>query len=168
MKYKELPPQELLLKLFKYDPDTGVVTRRISSGPRARAGDIVNNKQNTGYLAVSIMHSSYLLHRIIWKMITGRDPISLDHINHKKEDNSWSNLREATKSENGRNVPIRIDNSSGFTGVVWNKSENKWQTYITLEGKTKHLGIFSSKLDAVAARIRANREYGYHENHGRA
>jgi len=35
-----------------------------------------------------------------------------------------------------------------------------------LNGKFKRLGRFGSLIDAVAARMRANKKLGFHENHG--
>ena len=42
------------------------------------------------------------------------------------------------------------NNTSGYIGVCWHKTKKKWVAQITLfeEGKTKHLGIFSTPEDA--------------------
>ena len=44
-------------------------------------------------------------------------------------------------------------NTSGYTGVTENKN-GKWVATIVFKGKTHHLGCFSNKKDAIAARQR--------------
>lgn len=41
--------------------------------------------------------------------------------------------------------------SSKFKGVSWNKNANKWKAAIMINGKTKHLGYFSSEVEASRA-----------------
>jgi len=40
-------------------------------------------------------------------------------------------------------------NTSGYTGVCWNKNNNKWQAVIHSDGKNKYLGLFNSLEDAA-------------------
>ena len=41
--------------------------------------------------------------------------------------------------------------SSQYKGVCWYKSTNKWISYIKINGKTKHLGLFTSEEEAYEA-----------------
>lgn len=43
----------------------------------------------------------------------------------------------------------RRPNTSGYVGVSWNKSKQKWEAYITKERKRKHLGRFGHKVAAA-------------------
>lgn len=43
-------------------------------------------------------------------------------------------------------------NTSGYTGVYWDKKNCKWIAQIGFKGKTHHLGSFTNKVDAIAAR----------------
>jgi hypothetical protein len=43
------------------------------------------------------------------------------YINHKKDDNRWSNIRHATRVENSKNRGLQLNNKSGFNGVSWEK-----------------------------------------------
>ena len=45
-------------------------------------------------------------------------------------------------------------NTSGYTGVYQDKKTGKWSAQIGFKGKTHHLGRFSNKADAIAARQR--------------
>lgn len=50
------------------------------------------------------------------------------------------------------NTEPRIDNTSGKTGVSYNKRAGKWESYIQCQGKKYRLGKFKSFNEAVAAR----------------
>ena len=52
-----------------------------------------------------------------------------------------------------------IRNTSGHKGVSWSKRHKKWETYISFQGKRKHLGLYSDKQDAIKARLKAEEEY---------
>lgn len=44
---------------------------------------------------------------------------------------------------------IPADKKSEQKGVYWNKSKDKWETLIFLEGKRKCLGTFKNEIDAI-------------------
>ena len=87
------------------------------------------------------------------------DNMVVDHINHNKLDNRISNLRICTSQQNNMNTSKRSDNSSGVTGVYWDKQNNKWIASIQVNGKQIHLGYFKTKEGAVEARRQAEIEY---------
>jgi hypothetical protein len=88
------------------------------------------------------------MHREILKT---KDEMSGDHINHNKLDNRRINLRNCTHSENMRNQIKRINNSSGYKGVHFSKSTNKWMARITIKYFRKYLGLFSTPEAAARA-----------------
>lgn len=49
----------------------------------------------------------------------------------------------------------RSTNTSGITGVWWNRARGKWQAEIMFRGKKHYLGRFSSREEAAAARAEA-------------
>ena len=77
-----------------------------------------------------------------------------DHIDRRVWNNSRSNLRRATHKENSRNRSKHKNNTSGVTGVFWDKRAQKWRAHIT----SKHLGLFVTKEAAIEARKRAERQ----------
>lgn len=83
----------------------------------------------------------------------------IDHRNNNKADNRKSNLRKATIEQNAMNRAIRHDNSSGYTGVYWNKQRNKWMAKIIVNKKQIHLGFFDAFEDAVRVRKEAEEKY---------
>jgi two-component SAPR family response regulator len=75
----------------------------------------------------------------------------VDHINGDKLDNRKENLRIATTAENSRNISVRKDNKSGYKGVFFASSRNKWHASIKVNYKSKFLGYFESKTEAAKA-----------------
>lgn len=100
----------------------------------------------------------------------GRFPANeTDHINHVKDDNRWINLREATRVINLKNQAMYCNNTSGTTGVNWDKQHYKWVARIyTNEGRRIFLGRFQDIAAAITARKAAEIKYEYHQNHGKA
>ena len=56
------------------------------------------------------------------------------------------------------NAPSK-NNTSGKTGVSWNKSRMKWEAYIWHNKKKIFLGGYLSKEEAIAARKEAEIKY---------
>ena len=108
-------------------------------------------------------------HQVAFAIMTGQWPeAQIDHVNGRRSDNRWRNLRPTDPAENARNTAISRSNSSGVVGVSWNREKRRWWAYIHPEKGRRHLlGSFRSKADAVAVRKAAERHYGYHQNHGR-
>ena len=153
--------QERVKQLLSYDPETGIFVRLKSC--KGKVGRITTN----GYMDIGLDYKRYQAHCIAWVYMTGEYPVlDIDHINHIRTDNRFINLRQVTRTENMKNSKRSKANSSGFTGVYWDTTNQKWSSQIVVNGKQKSLGRFFCKIEAIAARIRANKEYGFHENHG--
>lgn len=163
--------QERARELFNYDPETGVLTRRIDvhSGRgsergggkiQCRAGDVAGRvNEKTGYLECRADGPIYRTHRIIWVWWYGYFPEhDIDHIDRDKTNNRISNLREVTRSCNVKNRDVLVNNVSGVTGVCYSPVERKWKATITDNKERKHLGTFKTKLEAVMARHKAEKE----------
>jgi hypothetical protein len=76
----------------------------------------------------------------------------IDHKDRNRLNNHVSNLRYVTQSENGMNASKKKNNTSGFTGVYWCKSRDKWRALIMVDRKNIHLGYYDTKEEAIAAR----------------
>lgn len=83
----------------------------------------------------------------------------IDHINGNTLDNTRRNLRVCSNAANLRNGRIRTNNTSGMTGVSWNKNRGKWAAYIKVNYKTIWLGYFDTSDGAAIARIEAEKQY---------
>lgn len=161
--------QERLKELLEYNEATGYFTWKASLCSRRREGDIVgkDNKAYLNYISITIDNNKYKLHRLVWLYVYGHMPNGqIDHINQIRKDNRLVNLREVNNIENSRNHTMNKNNISGVTGVHWDRGRNKWMAYIKVDYKRIHLGRFTSKEEAIAARAHAEQLYGFHENHG--
>jgi hypothetical protein len=108
--------------------------------------------KNHGYIVIQIDGTKIFAHRLAWIYMTGRQPLyDIDHINLNRADNSWNNLREATRSENKANTTPPVTNTSGVKGVSWHKHRKNWRATIKIDGKAKHLGSFADIEEAKAA-----------------
>jgi len=158
------PTQTDLLEIFEYDPLSGDLRHRLDT-LRGRQGDLATYKHGQGYLSVSVGGKELLAHRVIWFMKTGCWPLQVDHIDHDRTNNRWSNLREVLPRENQTNMSQKRSNTSGVTGVRMLPS-GKYSAYIMGNRKQISLGSCDDLDDAKAARKAAEARYGFHANHG--
>ena len=91
-----------------------------------------------------------LLSRFIMDVLDD-DSVQVDHKNHNRLDNRKENLRVCTPGQNSRNTRKPSNNKSGYKGVSWDASRNKWMVKIGLNRKAIHLGRYTSKKEAVKA-----------------
>ncbi len=153
-----------LKQVLHYEPATGVFTRRISKSNGVKIGDVAGsvNKVN-GYRLIHVNNKNYNASRLAFLYMTGHFPTNeADHESGVRDDDRWENLRDATRSVNCRNNLIRKDNSSGITGVHWNKSAKKWRARLRINNRPLHLGSFTDKYDAVVARREAEIEHDFY------
>ncbi len=70
-------------------------------------------------------YKTIFLHNFIWQLHNGiiPDGFIVDHINRQPLNCQMSNMRLATRKENARNRSLSSNNTSGFTGVTFNKDE---------------------------------------------
>lgn len=171
---------KVLCELLSYDPDTGDLfwrnrprkyfksDHRFTWWNNRFARKLAGSKGSTGYWIVRIFKKNYKAHRVAYALHYGRWPCAdIDHINGNILDNRICNLRDVDCSTNQKNAKLRKDNSSGQVGVFFSKSEGKWVAQIDTNGQRFSLGRYVNINDAIAARKAAEKEYGFHKNHGR-
>lgn len=152
-----------LLKILQYDPETGHFFWKISHPKgRVEAGQKAGTIGSHGYVIITIDARKYRAHRLAWFYITGEWPTCfIDHKDTNRTNNSWSNLRLATQSQNIANSRIAKNNASGRKGVYWHGASGKWSASIMYQGKPQYLGLFSSIDEAATAyRKAAERLFG--------
>ena len=165
---KPLPAVERLRELLHYNGETGILSWKQAASSKL-AGSVAGGiHKGTGYLRVTVDKSTFLSHRVIWKLVTGDEPVgAIDPLNGLRGDNSLCNLRLVDKSTNHKNRKLSSTSSSGVAGVTWSKHSMKWMSRIKVNQHMKYLGIFDTFEEAVIARKLAEKELGFHENHGR-
>ena len=140
--------QEVIKYLFDYNYETGIFTWKVRRN-KAIAGSLTK----LGYCQIGVFKKKYKAHRLAWIYMYGDIPseYQIDHINRIKNDNRIFNLRLATIKKNNNNKNIRLDNTSGYTGVYWDKERNKWKAQCQIDGKVKPLGRFNNAHEAYEA-----------------
>lgn len=148
--------QQRLKELLQYDPETGLFTRLQDKGP-SKKGTVAGTKRTKdGYISISIDYKKYQAHRLVFLYMTGTFPLKqVDHINRDREDNRFNNLRHVSPQENQHNNSLSKKNTSGVTGVSWNKGIKKWHAYIKVNYKRINLGFFNTIEEAKEARENA-------------
>lgn len=143
--------QAQVQQAFDYDPETGVLKWKNSLSVRAANGSVAGRPDKDGYLVVGLFTITLKVHRVIFLYMTGAFPkYEVDHINNDPADNRWSNLREATHTQNNWNTKLKKHGTSGVKGVSWCNQKNKWRAHITVEGRQMSLGAFDEISDAEA------------------
>lgn len=129
------------------------------------AGSSSTNASGTTYLSVEINQQRYAVHRIVYYMHTGDDPLGydIDHRDGNGINNKPKNLKKATRSGNLRNVRLKSNNTSGICGVQKSKlTKGRW----IARAEKVHIGTFGTKDAAIAARQVYDRAHGYTARHG--
>lgn len=153
-------------ELLSYCPETGLLRWKVARG-RCAAGSVAGYDTGRGYIGVRVNKRCTYAHRVAFLLMTGREPEFVDHISGDRSDNRWANLREVDRSGNGMNMRTPASNKSGVIGVFWNKGVGKWTAKIKKNQASTSLGHFDDFNDAVAARKQAEKDLGFHVNHGR-
>ena len=155
-KPKPLPPVETLREHFSYDPETGVLSLKKSFNHNGlRVGQPLGYKNSQGYLRICFRGERYLVHRIVWTLMTGEEPVQeIDHANRNKADNRWCNLRACSEAQNRAN---RESWGKHLPGAHKSACGNTWST----SGNGKYLGTFATEKEAHDAYVKWHRErYG--------
>ena len=143
-------------------------------------GNIRNNKtgkvlkpgiNTNGYYKVSLCSDGNIYQKLVHKLIAESfiaNPYNkqcVDHINNDRLNNNVNNLRWASYQENSMNSKLNSNNTSKYKGICYSKLFNRWNAYITINGKMKNLGYFDKIEDAINARVKKAKEvYGEYIN----
>ena len=108
----------------------------------------------SGYLSVVLCRfgtrKTELVHALVASAFLGYErrgrELVCDHIDENKLNNNLSNLRVITLREN-----TARSTSKKLTGAFWHKRLNKWQSSISINNKTIHLGYFDTEIEANEA-----------------
>lgn len=134
---------------FKYDPETGKITRSDRKGGN---GSI----DRQGYLILKIKGEQFKAHRIAWFLYYGQMPDkTIDHINGIRSDNRIANLRDVTDNENAINRH-NINRDTGCVGIhidTYTKGLKSRYTTQIKKGNKKIMGRFETIEEAKKWRV---------------
>lgn len=153
--------KEIIEKHLDFDCDSGVFFCKKTG---FEAGTVTHD----GYIRVSIKSKKFTAHRLAWVMYYGELPSKdIDHIDHDKRNNKKENLRLVSSKENARNKKLSLLSSTGVSGVSWLKRGSRWRVTIRGGSERIQVGEFNDFFEAVCARKSAEKQFNYHENHGK-
>lgn len=144
-----------LHKALHYCPDTGEFTWK-SRGQRLfdekLAGKLAGVIDREGYRRIVFGGKYYRAARLAYAFMTGKWPdVYVDHINGRRADDRWVNLREADFSQNSCNTSKQSNNKTGFKGVAKRNRGKPYEATIMHNGKHHYLGTFHTAEEAHAA-----------------
>ena len=134
-----------------FNSDQGWKTaNRVNAGKPA--GSLRSSKSAEPRYYVCVFYIRLQSSRIVYALTHNRDPhpLDIDHIDGDKLNNNPSNLRLATRQQNGWNRSNKSNNKSGYSGVFFWR--NKWCARIVINKKQHYLGFFEDINDAIKAR----------------
>lgn len=141
-----------LIKVLNYEAKTGKFSWCHGVPNYSRHKDEVGYVDTYGRRYINIRRQSYAAHRLAWFYVTKQWPGgNVAPINGNYLDLRFENLKQVSAQEVSLTRQARANPSSGMTGVSWDKSRQKWVSYITINYKRRHLGYFDHKEDAAAA-----------------
>lgn len=141
---------DMVRAILDYDRTTGFFFWRVNRGRRCcmgrRAGGV-----SKGRWRIRVFGKLCEASNLAWLHVTGSWPaVDVDHRDRDATNDSWGNLREATRSQNCMNKRVRRDSSSGEKGVVLHRS-GLWRSRISAPGVRYDLGLYRVKEQAGAA-----------------
>jgi hypothetical protein len=151
-----------LQEVLDYDPQTGIFTWRIRTGPSCKLGQRAGYVALDGYRKIGIDGRSYTAGHLAWFYFYEVEPEGeVDFINLNKDDTRIANLRLATRSQNARNMKRLASNTTGFKGVArFNGPRNRkrYRAQIRANGKRIFLGLFATPEEAYKAYCKKAKE----------
>jgi hypothetical protein len=140
---------------LRYDPETGDfywIKKPSRFANDKCIGAIAGAVSATGRRYIELRGKAYQAHRLAWAFAYGSWPEGLlDHKDGDPLNNRLDNLRAASSSQNAWNKRISRANTSGYKGVSWHATAQKWRARFWAHKKSISLGLFDTKEQAYTA-----------------
>lgn len=142
--------QNRLKELLDYDPVTGVFRWRVDRY-RVQRGDFAGCVDSHGRNVIRLMQRNYRAYRLAWLWMTGSWPTDeIDHRDLNSSNDAWSNLRQATGSQNKANRAPKGQWPKGVSRHV----SGKFFARASKDGRVVCCGYFRTPEEAHAAYCR--------------
>jgi hypothetical protein len=157
--------QDLIKHLFEYKD--GELYWKTPTNQKIVKGSKAGGLHRSGYMTVQIDKKKYRTHRLVFLYHYGYLPKEIDHIDNNKINNNINNLRQASRSENMKNIGFHSKNKSGFKGVSWHKASNRWIVQLMVGNNKNYFGIYKdielAELVAMEVRNKYHKEFARHK-----
>lgn len=141
---------EQLVQVLSYDPETGSFVWRVNTRNTSVGDEAGHANQSNPYVRIAIGGRSYYAQQLAWFYMTGEWPEEeVDHEDVDHANNSWINLRPATRFENSWNTKTQARNKLGYKGV--RAAGNKFLARIVCKRQLFTLGVFDTAEAAARA-----------------
>jgi len=132
---------------------------RVKSFSAKSKGNLIKLKQEkVGYLRIGLIKNKsqrkyFRISRLVaLAFIPNPDNLPIaDHIDRNRFNNFVGNLRWATSANNNANVGLSSTNTSGYKGVHWCNTKNKFIASIRIDKKKMNIGRFDTAEEASLA-----------------
>jgi hypothetical protein len=120
----------------------------------------------SGYLSVTLVKNkerkAYLIQYLVVDAFIGKrlSGLLVNHKDSNRENNRLDNLELVNSRENVSHGALRINKTSKFTGVYFEKGKDRWIAEISFKGKSIKIGRFKKEEDARDAYINFLNENG--------
>lgn len=148
---------EQLLSLLEYSESSGIFCWRVDSR-HSRVGDEAGNfNAARKYRIIGLGKNIYYAHILAWFYMTGEwPPEEIDHKDGYGDNNTWNNLRLATRLQNAQNGKKRVNGRSAYKGV--RKYRKSFVALIAANGVNYKYGPFLTEEEAARAYDAAARQ----------
>ncbi|MGL5713993.1 MAG: HNH endonuclease [Paraclostridium sp.] len=134
--------KEVLHELFEYKD--GEIYWKESPARGVKKGQKAGTPTKYGD-SVGVLGKRFYKHKLIFTMFHGYYPSTIVFKDGNCSNSCIENLKEVTRARALTKSRIRKDNISGYKGVSWSNSRNKWVGVIVRDKQRKHLGYFEDK-----------------------
>lgn len=147
------PSQDFLLRRFDYDSETGIFIKKVSLNSYS---DTPGKRTKYG-IQVRITYQrkvkTYLVQKLIYKYMTGKEPNKIIHQNKDVNDNRWHNLIniETPQVVLPQGIYLKIlkePSGSRNLGSLRTKQRERW--VVKLDGKV--IGTYKCPTAAIIAK----------------
>ena len=139
-------------RIFRYDEETGKLYWKERIHKRIQVDQECGRLTDHGYRKLRAFGIEYYTHRIVWLLKTGHWPKNqIDHINRKRDDNRFHNLRDVTQQQNLLN--------KDFVGIKKASRGSTYSANISVNGERIYLGNFPTAELAKLAYKNAKDKY---------
>jgi hypothetical protein len=162
--FKDIPGYEGLYQVSNFGNVKGL-KRSVKRGNfdlKIKETLLKNRNDKDGYqivnLSIENSKKTFRVHRLVMFVFKGFSlsyksqldtSLVIDHIDNDKKNNHLDNLQVISQREN--TTKDKINGTSKYVGVTWNKKDKRWKSCIRINGKQKYLGYFTDELKASEA-----------------